>query len=163
MMIAPRRHQHRSRGTNRHSDVAVTVNFNAEFILMSVEPIIECFSRDFIWEYYPGLEASAVPTVPPIVVKTLPSSSNKSLPCLPLHIHAKIIIPTFSTSNIYIGLFLPKALTLTRHQSYQMFEVLLIVRINNSVGLWGIHNFRLLRDAFPYRLARGIPLMEGVP
>jgi hypothetical protein len=44
-----------------------------------------------------------------------------------------------------------------------MFEVLLIVRINKSVGLRGMLNFRLLRDAFPYRLARGIPLKEGVP
>jgi hypothetical protein len=44
-----------------------------------------------------------------------------------------------------------------------MFEVLLIVRINKSVGLQGILNFPLLRDAFRYRLARGIPLKEGVP
>jgi hypothetical protein len=44
-----------------------------------------------------------------------------------------------------------------------MFEVLLIVRINKSVGHQGILNFRLLRDAFPYRLVRGIPLKEGVP
>jgi hypothetical protein len=44
-----------------------------------------------------------------------------------------------------------------------MFEVLLIFRINKSVGLQGILVFRLLRDAFPYRLAREIPLKEGVP
>jgi len=44
-----------------------------------------------------------------------------------------------------------------------MFEVLLIIRINNRVGLWGILNFRLLRDAFPYRLVSGIPLNKGVP
>jgi hypothetical protein len=44
-----------------------------------------------------------------------------------------------------------------------MFEVFLIVRINKSVGLRGILNFPLLRDAFPYRLVRGIPLKEGVP
>jgi hypothetical protein len=44
-----------------------------------------------------------------------------------------------------------------------MFEVLLIVKINQSVGLQGILNFRLLRDAVPYWLARGIPLNEGVP
>jgi hypothetical protein len=43
-----------------------------------------------------------------------------------------------------------------------MFEVLLIVRINKSEGLLGILNFPLLRDAFPYRLARGIPIKEGV-
>jgi len=44
-----------------------------------------------------------------------------------------------------------------------MFEVLLIVRITKSVGLLGILNFPLLRDVFPYRLARGITLKEGVP
>jgi hypothetical protein len=44
-----------------------------------------------------------------------------------------------------------------------MFEVLIIVRINKRVGLRGILNFRLLRDTFPYWLARGIPLKEGVP
>jgi hypothetical protein len=44
-----------------------------------------------------------------------------------------------------------------------MFEVLLIVRINRSMGLRGILNFPLLRDAFLYWLARGIPLKEGVP
>jgi len=44
-----------------------------------------------------------------------------------------------------------------------MFKVFLIIIINNSVGLRGDLNFPLLRDAFPYRLARGIPLKEGVP
>jgi hypothetical protein len=44
-----------------------------------------------------------------------------------------------------------------------MFEVLLNVIINKIMGLWGILNFRLLRDAFPYLLARGIPLKERVP
>jgi hypothetical protein len=77
--------------------------------------------------------------------------------------HAEEIIPTFLTSNIYIGICLAKALTLTQLQSYEMFEVLLIVRINKSVGHQGIINFRLLRDAFPYRLARGMPHKEGVP
>jgi hypothetical protein len=77
--------------------------------------------------------------------------------------HPEDIIPTFLTSNIRIGISLPKALTLTRLRFYEMFEVLIMVTINNSVGLQGILNFRLLRDAFPYRLARGIPLQEGVP
>jgi len=44
-----------------------------------------------------------------------------------------------------------------------MFEVFIIVRIKESVGLRGILTFPLLRDAFPYRLERGIPLKEGVP
>jgi hypothetical protein len=43
-----------------------------------------------------------------------------------------------------------------------MLEVLLIVRINKSVGLQGFLNFRLLIDVFPYRLARAIALKEGV-
>jgi len=77
--------------------------------------------------------------------------------------HAEDIIATLLTLNIYIGICLPKALTLTRLRTYEMIEVLLIVRINKEVGLRGILNFRLLRDAFPYRLARGIPLKEGVP
>jgi hypothetical protein len=44
-----------------------------------------------------------------------------------------------------------------------MFEVFLIVRNNKSTGIGGILNFPLLGDAFPYRLARGIPLKERVP
>jgi hypothetical protein len=63
------------------------------------------------------------------------------------------IIPTFLTSNINIGIYLPKALTLTRLRSYEMFKVFLIVRINKSMCLQGILPFRLLRDAFPYWLA----------
>ena len=77
--------------------------------------------------------------------------------------HAQAIVPTFLTSNIYMGLCIPKALTLTRLRSYEMFEVLLIVRINKSVGLWGILNFHLLRDVFPYWLVSGIPLKVGIP
>ena len=34
---------------------------------------------------------------------------------------------------------------------------------DKSIGLWGILNFPQLRDAFQYRLAREIPLKEGVP
>jgi hypothetical protein len=51
MTIVPRRHQHPSSGANRPSDIAVTVNFNAEFNLMPVNPLIECFSRDLVPEY----------------------------------------------------------------------------------------------------------------
>jgi hypothetical protein len=81
---------------------------------------------------------------------------------VPLHLHAQAIIPKFLTWNINIGLCLPKALTLTRIQSYEMFEVLLIAQIKNIVSLWGILIFRLLRDPFPYKLARGIPPNAGV-
>jgi hypothetical protein len=129
---------------------------------MAVSSIIECFSRNRVPEYCQSLESSAVYTAPPFFVESLHGRSNRSLPRLPLRIHAEEIIPTFSRSNIYIGQWLPKALTLTRLRSLEMFEVLLIVRINKSMGLWGILNFRLRRDAFPYRLARCIPLKEGV-
>jgi len=162
MIIVPRRHQHPSCSANRPSDVAVTVNFNAEFNLVPVNPIMKYFSRDLIPEYCQGLEAGAVSTAPPFFVESLHGRSNRSLPRLPLHMPAEEIIPTFLTSNIYIGLCLPKALTMTRLRLYEMFKVLLIVSINKSVGVREIFNFHLLRDAFPYRLARGIPLKEGV-
>jgi len=80
---------------------------------MAVDPIIECFSRDLIPEYCKGLESSAVYTAPPFFVESLHGDTNRSLPRLPLHMHAEEIISTFLTSNIYIGLRLPKALTLT--------------------------------------------------
>jgi hypothetical protein len=156
MIIAPRRHQHPSTGTHRPSVVTVTANFNAEYNLMAVNPIIDYFSRDLVPEYCHGLESSAVSTAPPIVVKSLHGPSNRSISRLPLHMHAEEIILTFLTLNISIGPCLPKANTLTRLQSDEMFEVMLIVRNSNSMGLRGILNFRLLRDAFPDRLARGI-------
>jgi len=130
---------------------------------MAVNPIISSFCRDLVTEYCQGLESRVVYTAPPCFVETIPGRSNRTLPRLPLHMHAQAIIPTFLTWNINIGLCLPKALTLTRLWSYEMLEVVLIVRINKSVGLRGILNFRLLRDAFLYRLASGIPLKEGVP
>jgi len=130
---------------------------------MAVDPINECFSRDLVPEYCHGLESSAAHTAPPFLEKSLPDCSNRSLPCLPLHMHAEEIVPAFLTSNIYIGLCLPKALTLTRLRWYEMVKVVLIVRIDKSVGHQGVLHFALLRDTFPYRLARGIPLKEGVP
>jgi len=164
MIITPRRHQHPSSSANRPSDVAVTVNFDAEFNLtLAVNLIIKCISRDLVPEYCQGLESSAVYTTPPICVESLHGRSNRSLPRLPLHMSTEEIIPTFLTSNIYIGLCLSKAHTLIPLRSYEMFDVLLIVRINKSRGLWGILNFRLLRDTFLYRLAGGIPLQAGIP
>jgi hypothetical protein len=66
---------------------------------------------------------------------------------------AEDIIATVLSSDIYIGLSLPNAVTRILLRSYKMFNVLLIVSINKRVGLQGILNFHLLRDAFPYRLA----------
>jgi hypothetical protein len=68
MIIAPRRQQHPSSGANRPSEVAVTVNFNAEFNLLPVNTIIECFSRDLVTEYCQGLEASTISTAPPFLL-----------------------------------------------------------------------------------------------
>jgi len=163
MIIASRRHQHASSGANRPSDVAVTVNFNTEFNLMLVNGILEWFSRDLVPEYCQGLESTAIYTAPPFFVESLCGRWNRNLPRLPLHLHGEAIIPIFWMSNIYIGLYLPKALTLTRHRSYKIFKVLPIVGMNNSVSLLGILNFRLLRVMFLYQLGRGIPLKEGVP
>jgi len=130
---------------------------------MAVNPIIECSSRDLVPEYCQGIESSANYTAPPFFVESVHGRSNWSLPRLPLPLHAEEIIPTFLTFNIDIGQCLPNAFTMTCLQSYEMLEVLLIVIINKSIGLRGILNFPLVRDAFPYRLARGIPLKKGVP
>jgi len=113
MIAAPRRHKHPSSSANRPSDVGVSVNINAEFNPMAVTTIFECFSRDLITEYCQGVESSTVYTVPPSFVETLHGRSNSSLPCPPLYMHAQAIIPTFLTSNIYIGLCLSNTLTST--------------------------------------------------
>jgi len=130
---------------------------------MTVHHIIEWFSRDLVLEYCHGLQSSTVYTAPPFFVESLHGCLNRSLPHLLLHIPVVEMIPTFLMSNIYIGLSLPKALTLTQLWSYEVFEVLRIVRINKSVGHWGFLNFPMASDAFAYRLARGIPLKEGIP
>jgi hypothetical protein len=102
---------------------------------MAVNPIIECYSRDHVPEYCQRLESHAGYTAPPVFVESVHGRSNRRLPRLPLHLHADNIITTFLTSNIYIGICLPKAFTLTQLRLYEMFEALLIVRINKSVGL----------------------------
>jgi len=71
-------------------------------------------------------------------VESIHGRSNGSQPRLPLHMHAEDNIPTFLTSNIYIGICLPKSLTLTRLRSYEMFEVLLNVGINKA---WAFREF----------------------
>jgi len=88
MIPAPRRHKHPSSGAIRPSDVGVTVDLNAEFNLMAVNPIIEWVSRDLVTEYCHGLESFVVYTPPPFVVETLPGGSHRSRPRLPLHMHA---------------------------------------------------------------------------
>jgi hypothetical protein len=103
------------------------------------------------------LESSRVYTVPPCFFESLPGRPNRSLPSLPLHMHAEEIIATFSTLNIYIGLYLPDALTLALLWLYKLF------RTNRSVGRGGNLSFRLRREVFLHRLARGIPLKEGGP
>jgi len=129
---------------------------------MALDPIIECFSRDLVHEYCHGLGSSVVYTAPLIFGESLPGLSNRSLPRLLLHMHAEKIVPAFLTLNIYIGLCLPKALTLSRLQSYKMFEILRLIGIHKSLGLRGHLHLTLLRDAFPSQLARGIHLKEEV-
>jgi len=101
MITAPRRHKHPSSGANRPSDIAVTVNINAQFNLMAVNPIIEYFSRDLVPEYCQGLESSAVYTAPPFFVETLSGRWNKNKPRLPLHMHVQGTNPACLMSNIY--------------------------------------------------------------
>jgi len=163
MLVAPRRHQHFSCSANRPSDVAVTVIFNPEFHLMAVNPRIECFWRNLVPEYCQGWEPNMGYTAPRFFVESLQGCSNRSLPRLPLPMHAEELIPTLLRSNIDIRLCLQNALTLARFWSYKMFDGILIVTINRRVGLWGHLNVRLLRDSFPYWLAQGIPLKERVP
>jgi hypothetical protein len=114
--------------------------------------------KDLVPEYCHGLESSAVYTSPPFFVESVHCGSNRCLPCMPMHMHAEDIVPTVVTSNINIGICQPKALTPTRLWLYKMNEWLSIVRLNKCVGLRGILNSHLLRDTFPYWLARGIPL-----
>ena len=134
MITTPRRYKHPSTGANKPSHFGVTVNINAEFNLMAVEPIIECCATDLVTECCQGLQSSVDYTSPPIFVGTLPGRSYNSLPCLPSHIYVLSMFPTFLTSHIYIGLCLPKAIALTRPRSCEMFQVLLVVRINKSLG-----------------------------
>jgi len=134
MMPMPTRHKHPSSGANRPSDIAVTVNINAEFNLMAVKLIFECIWRDLVPEYCHSLESSTVYIAPPVVVNSLPGRSNRSRPRLLLPTHGEEMIPTFLTSNIYTGLCLPNALTLTWLRSYEMVEHLRIVRIHTHVS-----------------------------
>jgi len=166
MIITPRRYRHPWSSAISPSDIGATANFNVEFNLMAVNPIIECFSKNLIPHYCHGFESStgtAVYTVPPFFVESLHGCLDRSLPCLLLHMYAEDTIATFLTSNIYIRQGLPKALTLIWLRSYKMFKVLLIVTINISVGLQGILTLHLVRDVFLYRLVRGIPLKQEVP
>jgi len=163
MITGWRRHKHPSSGANRSSDVAVTVHINAEFNQMAVNPRIEYFSSNLIPEYLQSVECSTTYTVLHFFVKCLPCRSNRSPPRLLLQMQVDEIIPTFSTSNIYIGHYLPTELTLPWPQSYEIFEVLLNISINNSIGLRGFLNFCMLIHTFLYWLARGIPLKASVP
>ena len=79
MITAPRRHKHPSSGANWPSDIAVTVNINAEFNVMAGKPIFECFSRDIVPKNCQRLESSAVYTEPHFFVESLPGRSNRSL------------------------------------------------------------------------------------
>ena len=90
----------------------------------------------------------------PFVVECLEGRTNRRLPRLPLHMHADQISPGILMSNIHIGRSVPKAFTLSHLQSYEMLEVLVIVRIYKSVGHRGILKVHLLRDTVPYCISK---------
>jgi len=77
---------------------------------MARDPKIASFSRNLVPEYCHGWESNTVYTAPPMFDKAVSSRSQSSLPRLPLHFDAEVIIPTFSTFNIYIGLYLSNPL-----------------------------------------------------
>jgi len=56
---------------------------------MAVDQIIEYFWRDLVPEYCQGWESSVVYTAPPFFVESLHGCSDRSLPLLPLHMHAE--------------------------------------------------------------------------
>jgi hypothetical protein len=142
MIIALRRYHNTLSGGNKPSDVTVTVNFNAAFNLMQVSSIIESFSRDLVPEYCQSFKSGAGCTAHPCFIESLYGCSNRSLPCLPLHMHAEQIIPIFLTSNLDSGLHVAKAPNLTELWLYEMFEVFEIVRINQSMSRGAILNYR---------------------
>jgi hypothetical protein len=94
-MIAPRRHRLQSSGANRLSDVAVPVNFIAEFTLMAVHPIIECFSQDLVPQYCHGLESTTGYSVSAILWNPfMVSQIGVSLACHYLYMVVKLFVPS---------------------------------------------------------------------
>jgi hypothetical protein len=130
---------------------------------MAGNSIIKCCSWNLVPENRHSSDASTVYTAPLCVVKSLSGESNVSLPRLPCYTHAEDTIPTFLTCDIYIALCLPKAATLIRLWSSQIFKVMMFIPSSNSVSLQGILNISLLKDGFSYRLVGGIHLKVGVP
>jgi hypothetical protein len=56
---------------------------------MAGNPIIECLSRDLVPENCQGFESTVVDTTPSLFVESVLGRSTKSLPCLPLPMHAE--------------------------------------------------------------------------
>jgi len=80
---------------------------------MAVDPIIECFLRDLIPKVCQGSEFNTIYTASLFSDEFLHGHSTRSLPRLPLNMDAEEFNPTFLMSNIYIGLSLPKAFSLS--------------------------------------------------
>ena len=101
MIIAPRRHQHPSGGANTPSDVAFTVNFNADLNQMPVNPIIQCFSRDLIPEYCQGLESSAFNSAPLFLSNpSMVTQIGVYLACLGICMQRKLFLPSSRRTSI---------------------------------------------------------------
>jgi len=75
-----------------------------------------------------------------------------------LILQPEAIVAALLQLNIYNGLCLGKALTVTQLSSSEMFKVLLIIEINKSIVIKALRHLPLLGDMIPYRLARGILL-----
>jgi len=102
MIIMPGRYKHPSRGANEASDVAVTVNMNAEYNLRliwweSTPPrnAIQGILSQHNVEGNHDLESWVIQTAFSIRLESIPGHSYRSLPHLPLHMHAEQIFPTF--------------------------------------------------------------------
>lgn len=74
-------------------------------------------------------------TALPYTVELPHGRSNRILCRLWVNMNVEEIFPTFVSLNIYIGLRLPEALTVRQLSLYNIFEELLIIRINTCGGL----------------------------
>jgi hypothetical protein len=82
-------------------------------------------------------ESGVVYSAPPFFVESFPGHSNRSLLLLLLQMHNQEITDKFFASNLYIGLRLPKDLTVNHLRSYETLHIWLIVTNHNWVVAQG--------------------------